>query len=82
MATKTIYSTKYRHLVDQLRERRVALSLTQTELAGVLGWPQQRLSAVEAGARRLDVLEYFQLTAALGLSRKQALALIPEANKK
>jgi len=76
MTSKTIYRLDYRRLVKRLRDRRVALGLTQTELARVLGWPQQRVSAVEAGARRLDVIEFFQLAASLGLSPQRAVRLL------
>jgi transcriptional regulator with XRE-family HTH domain len=75
---KTIYSEAYRQIVDRLRERREGLGQTQTALAKILGWPQQKLSAVETGSRRLDVMEYFSLTHALGFSRQEALALVPE----
>ena len=78
MGKKTIYSEGYRHLVDRLRERRVSQGHTQTALAKAIGWPQQKLSAVEIGSRRLDVMEYFTLTSALGLSRQAALNLVPE----
>ena len=73
---KTIYRLDYRRLVERLRERRITLGLSQTELARELGWPQQRISAVEAGARRLDVIEFFQLSAALGLNPKRAVGLL------
>lgn len=68
MGSKTIYTQAYRMLVHQLRLRREALRLTQAEVAARLGWPQQRLSAVEAGARRLDVVEFIELTTHLGLA--------------
>ena len=68
MGSKTIYTQAYRLLVHQLRLRREALRLTQAEVAARLGWPQQRLSAVEAGARRLDVVEFIELTTHLGLA--------------
>jgi len=77
MAKKTIYSAEYRSLVERLREHREAQRISQTSLAMKLGWPQQRLSAVEAGSRRLDVMEYFQLTSALGLTRRRAMLLVP-----
>lgn len=76
MASKTIYRDDYRKLVERLRDRRETLGLSQSELARALGWPQQRISAVEAGARRLDVIEFFQLTAALGLTASQAVRLV------
>ena len=75
MATKTIYSTAYRLLVTRLREIREAAGISQSALAAMLGWPQQRLSAVEAGARRLDVMEFLHLTGALGLSPETAIQL-------
>jgi len=75
---KTIYSAEYRRLVKHLREVREGLGVTQASLAAELGWPQQKLSAIEAAARRLDVFEYFALGNRLGLSREQALAMIPE----
>jgi len=74
---KTIYSLEYRELVDQLRERRESLGYTQTGLASALGWPQQRVSAVESCSRRLDVMEYFEFAGALGLSREAAFKLVP-----
>ena len=76
MASKTIYRDDYRKLVERLRDRREELGLSQSEVARTLGWPQQRMSAVEAGARRLDVIEFFQLTSALGLSPSRAVKLI------
>ncbi len=76
MASKTIYRVDYRRLVKRLRDRREELGLSQSEVARTLGWPQQRLSAVEAGARRLDVIEFFELTTALGLSAERAMKLV------
>ncbi|MGR4875901.1 helix-turn-helix domain-containing protein [Pseudoxanthomonas sp. LARHCG66] len=76
MASKTIYRDDYRRLVEQLRGRREELGLSQSDVARQLGWPQQRISAVEAGARRLDVIEFFQLTTVLGLSPSRAVKLI------
>ena len=49
-------------------------------LAAELGWPQQRLSAVEAGARRLDVMEYLHLASALGLTPEAAMQWAIEAS--
>ncbi|WP_367380891.1 helix-turn-helix domain-containing protein [Stenotrophomonas cyclobalanopsidis] len=71
MATKTIYQSVYLRLVGQLRERRESLGISQTKLAAHLGWPQQRVSFVESGARRLDVLEFCLISSALGLSSSE-----------
>ena len=82
MPKKTIYAKEYRELVNGLRRTRKALGITQTELCDALGWPQQRLSAVENGARRLDVLEYFLLAEKLGMTPRQALSMVLGLRKK
>lgn len=76
VASKTIYRDDYRKLVERLRHRREELGLSQSEVARTLGWPQQRMSAIEAGARRLDVIEFFQLTSVLGLNASRAVKLV------
>ena len=81
MAIKTIYSAEYRQLVEWLRTCREEAELTQTALARQLGWPQQRVSAVEAGARRLDVMEFLHLTAGLGLSAEAAMTIAIEVSQ-
>ncbi|WP_449302226.1 helix-turn-helix transcriptional regulator [Pseudoxanthomonas mexicana] len=79
MATqKTIYQLEYRLLIESLRTRRESLGLSQSEVARSLGWRQQTLSAIEAGARRLDVIEFLKLCGALGLSRSKTMSLLPD----
>lgn len=65
---KTIHRTEYRQLVDQLRERRESIGVSQGALARALGWTQQKVSYIETGARRMDVLEFVWMAKALGLS--------------
>ena len=79
MALKTIYSAGYRHLVQRLRALREEMGITQTALSLDLGWPQQRLSAIEAGARRLDIMEFLHLTSRLGLSPEEAIGIAVQA---
>lgn len=79
MASKTIYSAGYRQLVQRLRALREEMDLTQSALSLELGWPQQRLSAIEAGARRLDVMEFLHLTSCLGLSPEEAIRIAAHA---
>jgi transcriptional regulator with XRE-family HTH domain len=76
MTSKTIYRADYRKLVKRLRDRREEIGLSQSEAARNLGWSQQRLSAVEAGARRLDIMEFFQLASVLGLPPERAAKLV------
>lgn len=75
MSTKTIYSTEYRRLVQALRDLREGVGISQSALSASLNWPQQRLSAIETGARRLDVMEFLQLVAALGLTPEAGIQL-------
>ena len=82
MPKKTIYAKQYRELVTALKETRKSLGITQAELCLALGWPQQRLSAVERGSRRLDVMEYFVLAEKLGMPPKTALTLVQNLRKK
>lgn len=76
MSTKSIYHETYLRLVGQLRQRRESLGISQTALASHLSWPQQRISSIEAGARRLDMLEYLRLASALGMSATETSALL------
>ena len=72
---KTIYSREYRILLELLRNRREKKGLSQTDVAKALGWTQRKVSYSEAGASRMDVLEYVALARALGLSPARAFAL-------
>ena len=65
---KTIHRNEYRQLVDVLRKRRESKGLSQGELARELGWTQQKVSYVETGARRMDVLEFVWMAKALGIT--------------
>ena len=73
--SKTIYRHDYRLLLDDLRQRREGLGLSQADAARALGWSQRKYSYAETGARRLDVLEFIAMTRALGLTPAEALAV-------
>lgn len=64
---KTIHRNEYRQLVDLLRKRRESVGMSQGGLARELGWSQQKVSYVETGARRMDVLEFIGMARALGI---------------
>lgn len=81
MATKTIYQHAYLRLVSKLRERREALGISQARLAAHLGWPQQRVSSVESGDRRLDVFEFCQIASALGCNSSETSEMLSIAWK-
>jgi transcriptional regulator with XRE-family HTH domain len=59
---------RYRSLIAILREKRSANDLSQRDLAEALGLPQQFVSRVEVGSRRLDAVELVDYAKALGLN--------------
>lgn len=57
-----------------LVEARASAGLSQQELAARLGRPQSFVSKYEHGERRLDVGEFVEIAAALGLDSAQLIA--------
>ena len=54
---RTVYSSRYRRLLDRLRTARREAALSQTQVARAFGKPQSFVSKCESGERRIDVLE-------------------------
>jgi transcriptional regulator with XRE-family HTH domain len=63
---KTIYSERDKRLRELLKARRKAAGLTQTVLANRLRKPPSYVAKYEGGDRRLDVIEYLDVAAAIG----------------
>lgn len=63
---KTPQHPVYRQLLVQLREMREQKKVTQADLAKLLRQPQSYVAKIEAGERRLDVLEFVYYVKALG----------------
>ncbi len=66
-------------LQSLLVEARKAKRLTQAELAETLNKPQSFVAKYENGERRIDVVEFVDITAALGVSAADLLARIEPA---
>lgn len=64
---KSIHHPAYKTLQQRLAEARIAAGLTQEKLAVKLARPQSFISKVEAGDRRLDVVEYVQWMRAVNM---------------
>jgi transcriptional regulator with XRE-family HTH domain len=64
---KTIHAKAYALLVARLKEARRAAGVSQQDLARRLGCPQSFVSKYEHTERRLDVLEFLRIAAALRL---------------
>jgi transcriptional regulator with XRE-family HTH domain len=61
-----LHSDTYQYLLTLLKEARASAGITQTELSKLLGKPQSFVSKYERGERRLDVIEFLQVTNRLG----------------
>ena len=58
---KTIHNEQYNSLIEQLRQERRFLALSQTELAHLLNMTQSDISKIETVERRIDILEFKSL---------------------
>jgi transcriptional regulator with XRE-family HTH domain len=63
---KYIYTDRHRKLCELLKLQRKAAGLTQTVVAKRLAKPPSYVAKYEAGDRRLDILEYMDIAAAIG----------------
>ena len=80
---KSVFTEAYRALLDSLRSARRSAGVSQPELARRLGLPQQFISRIELGVRRVDVVEYYAIMKALGVDPAEAiLALMQEFPEK
>src|SRR3546814_18984261 len=62
---KSIFTVQHKSFIEALREIRRASSMTQVELSGLLEKDQSYISNIERGQRRLDVIEFIAIAAAL-----------------
>jgi transcriptional regulator with XRE-family HTH domain len=55
--SKTIYSKDHKFLVEQLKKARIESGLDQEKVAELLGKTQSFISKIEAGQRRIDIVQ-------------------------
>ena len=55
--SKTIYSKDHKFLTEQLKKARVEAGFDQEKAAELLGKTQSYISKIEAGKRRVDVVQ-------------------------
>lgn len=77
--TKSAFSSTYDNFREALVEAREKCGLTQVALATKLGKPQSYVSKYERGERRLDVIEFLDVAAVLGID---PVKLIKQIEKK
>ncbi|KQV16756.1 XRE family transcriptional regulator [Rhizobium sp. Root1203] len=73
---KTLGSERHKALIALLIAKREDASLTQTELASKLGEYQSFVARLESGQRRVDVVEFLELSRILNFDAMEALATI------
>ncbi|MCC6275207.1 MAG: helix-turn-helix transcriptional regulator [Leptospiraceae bacterium] len=59
---KTIYTKEYKLFQKLLKRARKDSNLTQIEVCEKLEQPQSYISKIEAGDRRIDVIEFWRLS--------------------
>jgi transcriptional regulator with XRE-family HTH domain len=70
---KPLYTPASAHLRELLIDARSKASLTQVGVANRLGRPQSFVSKYESGERRLDVVEFLEVCAAIGVDAVKVL---------
>jgi hypothetical protein len=70
---KTIHTPRHKKLCELLKARRKAAGLTQTVVAERLGKPPSYVAKYEGGDRRLDVLEFLDVAAAIGFDPRKLI---------
>jgi transcriptional regulator with XRE-family HTH domain len=63
---KSMFTPAYGLLLEALLDLRRKSGVTQVELARRLGKTQAFVSTVERGIRRIDLIEFYSITRALG----------------
>jgi len=74
---KSTYTETYKLFLLKLIEARKAKGITQAGLAEKLKRPQSFISKIENGERRVDVVEFLELTNALGVNPNDIINALP-----
>ena len=67
MANRDRYDTEYLKILQYLVETRVMRGMLQEDVATAMGTNQSRVSRLESGEIRLDILDYVRYCAAVDL---------------
>lgn len=76
---RTLRSPGHLALMEALKQARKDAELTQAELADRLERPQSFVAKYENGERRIEVVEFVYITAAIGISGKEVLEAVARA---
>ena len=75
---KTLRSKGHRSLIDILVNARERAGLTQRDLAARLKRPHSFIGRIEAGERRVDVIEFIEIARVMGLDPKHLFAKLAD----
>jgi transcriptional regulator with XRE-family HTH domain len=78
---KSLGTERHAALIGLLKEKRQAAGLTQTQLAEKLGVYQSLVARMESGQRRVDVVEFLELSELLNFDPAQILLQISIESK-
>ncbi|HCK85250.1 MAG TPA: XRE family transcriptional regulator [Hyphomonadaceae bacterium] len=73
---KSVFTDAYASLLEALVALRKKKGMTQVELSKRLGKPQPFISYIERGERRIDVIEFYAITRALGADPVEVFAAL------
>ena len=71
---KSVHSARHKLFCESLKRARKDAGLTQQDVAKKLGEHQSFVSRYETGERRLDVIEFLEVAAALAVDPMKLLA--------
>jgi len=77
---KSTYTDTYRVLIERLIQARRKRGMTQAELALKLGRHQSFVSKIENRERRLDVVEFLEITRLIGEDPHDIIDALGETN--
>lgn len=76
---KSVHTRAYTVLREHLVAARHAAGLSQQELAEKLDRPQSFVAKYEGGERRIDLVEFLEIAAVLGVDARRIMRAIHEA---
>jgi len=77
--SKSVYTRKYKKLIESLRDARIAMHLTQADVAKALKRPQSFVSKFESGERRIDVVELIEICRIYRITPERILKAVQSA---
>ena len=73
---KSVHTRAYTVLRERLVAARQAAGLTQGQLAEELGRPQSFVAKYEGGERRIDLVEFLEISAVLGTDERRIIRAV------